>query len=880
MVMRGGSIGVSVYRLALLIVAALVGFGGHLGGMITYGDNYLSDAIRDVFQPTMTSATGRDRPGADGAERSGDRGAEAGGATDLAKLRFPADGKVDFTRDVKPIFATSCYECHGPKKRKGQLRLDEKTAALKGGKGGPLLVAGKPDESQLIERVKGLGDGQPMPLDRDPLPPDCIKILEAWVSQGSQWPDGGVSAAPTEEEKHWAYLPPVRRDPPPSKKHASWARSPIDSFVLAKLESRKLAPSPEADKATLIRRVTLDLTGLPPTPEEVENFLADSRPNAYERLVDRLLASPHYGERWARPWLDLARYADSNGYEKDLGRTIWPYRDWVIDALNADMPFDEFTIEQLAGDLLPSPTRSQLIATGFHRNSMINEEGGVDPEEYRVNAVIDRANATATIWLGSTLGCAQCHDHKFDPFTQKDYYRFFAYFNRSEVESKLTPIGEFLEISPRLTLPDPFGESRREVVKALDSAIHELGGASPEAARLAKDLDDARKAAPAAVTTLVMKDMPEPRKSFVLQRGSFLNPGDEVEPGVPTALAPATEAVPVTVPQASVPGLTSTVPGVFPSEARADRLALAKWLVSPENPLTARVAVNHLWEQHFGRGIVETSEDLGSRGSAPSHPELLDWLATELVRQKWSLKAMHRLIVTSATYRQASHVTPELLESDPQNKWLARGARFRLDAETVRDQALAIGGLLSLKMGGPPVFPVQPDGVWAAPYSDNHWATSAGDDVHRRAIYTYWKRSSPYPQFVSFDAPNRTATCTRRPRTNTPLQALTTLNDPVFMEAAAGLARRILARDTGPEDRMDFAFRAAVARSATSEERNRLLALLQQQAAAFQAEPEAARDLVAGVLRGERAIEDSREWAAWILVANVLLNLDEVLNRG
>ncbi len=770
----------------------------------------------------------------------------------LTEIKFPADGQISFERDVRPIFASACYDCHGPAKRKGQLRLDISAAALKGGNAGPIFTPGKPDESNLIDRILGRGDEQRMPLDRDPLPDACIKILTAWVEQGAIWPDDGLPIDHGQEERHWAYVPPVRMEPPsPAETLKKWPKNPIDNFVLDEMTRHQLAPTAEAERSQLLRRVTLDLTGLPPTVEEANAYLADTRPDAYERLVDRLLASPRYGERWARPWLDLARYADSHGYEKDGGRSVWPYRDWVIDALNADMPFDQFTIEQIAGDLLPNPTHSQLIATGFHRNSMINEEGGVDAEEYRVNAVIDRANTTATVWLGATLGCAQCHDHKFDPYSQKDYYRFFAFFNTTEEESRLVSGSEMQEISPKLDVSGSDVTERRDAIIRLESFVKAVGDDAPEAVRAKKDLEVLRNGQKPTVTTLVMREQKTARQSHILNRGSFMSPGDPVEPGVPAAL------------------------GSLPETSHATRADLAHWLVSGSNPVTARVTVNRLWELHFGRGIVETSEDFGTRGTPPVQPRLLDWLATELIAQKWSLKAIHRLIVTSATYRQAPRVTPAALEADSNNHFLARGPRFRLEAEIVRDQALSIGGLISLKMGGPPVFPVQPPGIWASPYSANNWTTSEGEDLHRRAIYTYWRRSSPYPQFVSFDAPPRQVACTRRARTNTPLQALTTLNDPVFFEAAQGLAKRVL--DRPESERLDFAMRACVCRSPTPQERDRLTALLQQQIENYRQHPGAAAD-VAG--NANNTGMGKPELAAWTVVCNVLLNLDEVLTNG
>lgn len=842
LILRTG-IAIRLYRLGLIIAAGLVAYGGHLGGVLTHGENYITDALADLFSPRQPATPLPLTPAAPLAPLP----------KNLAEIKFPADGKIDFNRDVRPIFALACYECHGEKKRKGALRMDVKAAALEGGKGGPLFIPGKPEESQLIERVKGLGEEQRMPADNPALPEDCIRILEAWVTQGANWPDDGLSKSHGEEEKHWAFIAPIKHTPTDKSAH------PIDTFIRAKLRDKKLTPNPEASPETLIRRVTLDLTGLPPTVEEVEAFLADTQPNAYSHLVDRLLASPRYGEHMARSWLDLARYADSNGYEKDGSRSIWPYRDWVISALNADMPFDQFTLEQLAGDLLPNPTQSQLIATGFNRNSMINEEGGVDPEEYRVNAVIDRANTTATVWLGQTLACAQCHDHKFDPFTQKDYYSFFAFFNDTPEESRLATGSEFQEISPKLTLSDEH-DDRRAQIKRLEAFIKEVGDSSAEALVSKQQLEDLRHQTPAATTTLVMRPLDQPRTTRILNRGSFLSPGDAVEPDVPAALKANSK---------------------LQESTRPTRASLARWLTDPQNPLTARVTVNRIWEHHFSRGLVETSEDFGTRGTPPTHPHLLDYLAQEFIARNWSFKQLHKLIVTSATYKQSSTITPKQLELDPQNLWLSRAPRPRLTGETIRDQALAISGLLSTKMGGPPVFPVQPEGIWQNPYSDNRYTASQGDDRHRRSIYTYWKRSSPYPSFITFDAPTRQVTCTRRPTTNTPLQALTTLNDPIYIEAAAALAGRITSlNSTDFNDRLNFATKACLARSPDSAERFRLQSLFESQLAIFRQSPTEAQALLKSVLENHTPSDSDPELASWTILANVLLNLDELLTRG
>jgi hypothetical protein len=551
---------------------------------------------------------------------------------------------------------------------------------------------------------------------------------------------------------------------------------------------------------------------------------------------------------------------------------MWPYRDWVINALNKNMPFDEFTIEQLAGDLLPNVTLEQKVATGFHRNTMINAEGGVDPEEYRVAAVIDRVNTTATVWLGTTLGCCQCHSHKYDPFKQKEYYQFMAFFNNT---ADIGP-GE----DPKLELPQATGQGARDKGqgagdKDKSASEQSLAGSftsrcAPEAKQEQKDdksettKDDskkpkkpkkqAKKPEPTKLTTLVMQELPKPRVQHLFVGGSFLNPGEIVAPGVPAVL------------------------NAFPADQPPNRLGLAKWLVDPANPLTARVAVNRIWAQYFGSGIVLTIEDFGTKGERPTHPKLLDWLATEFIRRHWDLKAMHRLIVTSATYRQSSRAMPELLQRDPQNRLLARGPRVRLEAELVRDQALAASGLLSGKIGGPSVMPPQPDGIWSSPYSGDRWATAGGEDRYRRGLYTFWKRTAPYPSFMSFDAPSREFCVVRRPRTNTPLQALALLNDPVYVEAAQALARRMVVESssTDPQARLARGFRLCLARAPEPTESERLVSLYNRELERFRADEQSAKSMAGAI----KTADDVAERAAWTVVANVLLNLDETLNKG
>ena len=748
-------------------------------------------------------------------------------------------------------------------------------------------------------------------------------------------PTPALSGPEPARAPHWAYIKPARPSLP-AVKNQGWVKNPIDQFILARLEQEQLAPSPAAERERLIRRVSLDLIGLPPSIEQVDAFVKDTRPDAYERVVDQLLASPHYGERWAKHWLDLARYADSNGFQRDGFRTIWPYRDWVIDSLNHDLPFDLFTREQIAGDLLPGATLAQKIATGFNRCTTMNVEAGTDREENRVNAVIDRVNTTATVWLGTSIACAQCHNHKYDPFSQADYYRLFAYFNStlSETAEGDQAVREF--IGPKLTLPlaqakqvrrqklqaqrEPVaGELKQQLIKAApqQAAWEKQCLASKEqllklpvelrkflniavAKRTKKqsqelsdffadqqpDLKKLRTALAALdeqlktlepTTTLVMAELDKPRPTHVFKRGNFLEKGVVVQPGVPTALPPISR------------------------DAPPHRLALAEWLVDGSNPLIARVTVNRWWAEFFGQGLVGTLEDFGTRGDRPTHPELLDWLAVEFmapavrsqgsgVRRQgsevggWSTKHVHRLIVTSAAYQQSSRVPSELVKRDPDNKLYGRGPRFRLDAEMIRDNALAVSGLLSVKMGGPPVMPPQPPGIWTVTGEvDNTYRTSQGEDRYRRGLYTIWRRSSPYPSFVAFDAPDRASCIVKRPRTNTPLQALTLLNDPVYVEAAIALARRIatspLAKGNPTvAERVEYGFRLCLARQPSSREMELLQAVYEQALTKYQANPTAARALLQSI-PGSMDL-DAAQWAAWFQVATVLLNLDETITKG
>jgi mono/diheme cytochrome c family protein len=1007
----------------------------------------------------------------------------------LAAQELPpaAKVKVDYARDIEPLLLKRCYVCHGAQQQMSGLRLDQKDAALKGGASGVDIRPGKSAESRLIALVAGM-EKRVMPPMGARLTAEEVGLLRAWIDQGAEWKQGSTT--------HWSFQK-IQRPAVPPVRTASWARSPVDNFILARLDKEGLAPSPEADKLTLLRRASLDLTGLPPTPEEQRVYLADTRPDAYERAVDRLMDSPHFGEKWARYWLDLARYADSDGYEKDRSRPwAWRYRQWVIDAVNRDMPFDEFTIEQLAGDLMPNKNLDTLVATGFNRNTLTNREGGTDPEQFRDEQVLDRAATLGTVWMGLTVGCAQCHNHKYDPFTQKEYYQFLAFFNNS-VKTSFHDYGDTSErfLEPKLEMPTEAQEARRKnLQKEIEDLEQKLGKPTPELATEQAEWEQSVKAAreswkvlvPASMKTtggakltpagdgaILVSGANPSLETYVIEATSSVSgiTGIRLEalpdaslprggPGrdaygnfflsaldVEAAPAPATDhfqkigfeeivadngkiidkkfsqlwtvdasredkrlprqivfvttnafgsgetrlrirvrqdsqfsgqsigyfrlsvtAAPdpttiVTVShkqravlelaesartkeqkealaefyRSTAPslkaarrrredarkelddlGITSTlvlkeqpsfdrpsahlrvrgsfmskgdlvyasVPAILPplpEDALPNRLGLARWLVSKENPLTARVAVNRFWEQFFGRGLVETSEDFGSQGARPTHPELLDWLAVEFMEPSvdahntaaahapWSMKAIQRLIVMSAAYRQSSVVTPQLEERDPLNQLLARGPRFRLEAEMIRDVALAASGLLSSKIGGPSVFPPQPEGIWDLPYNDDKWEESQGEDRHRRGVYTFIRRTAPYPSMLNFDSTSREICTVRRVRTNTPLQALTGLNDPAFFESAQALARRI-ASEGGSQarTRATLALRLCVARNPKPGELDRMLSWAEQERHYFEQHREDAKRMTGA---------DDPDLAAWTMLSNVLLNLDETLTK-
>jgi hypothetical protein len=990
----------------------------------------------------------------------------AGALSLLAQEQAPRS--VDFVRDVQPLFKASCQKCHGPEKPKGQFRLDARAPAMKGGVSGKAILPGNSKESRLIKLLLEKDDENRMPQKAPALSPEKIALLRAWIDQGAVWPD--AAGGDVNVDTHWAYVKPVRRDPPPVRE----GRNAIDGFVRSRLEKEGVAPSPEADRPTLIRRLYYDLLGLPAPVEEVDAFVADDAPDAYEKLVDRLLASPHFGERWGRHWLDKARYADSDGYEKDNNRPdAWRYRNWVIDAVNADLPFDRFTIEQLAGDLLPAASPLQVLATAFHRQTLTNTEGGTDKEQFRVEAVFDRAETTATVWLGLTVGCARCHNHKFDQISNQEYYQLFAFFNNGDESNADVPVSEeavaeygrakaghdwrlkgletklaaakealhealpaweeatkkrlqedeasgfkihpleILDVKPagevtfrrlpdgsylahgadpavetylvtaKTSLPeitglrldvlaDPslpkkgpgrangnfvlteirvehvgpvlladatadFSQDRYLVKGALDKdpktgwaiapqvgrdhsatfrtkfplsidpeipilitldqqlgdqhtigrfklhaitgdhapleladdvrrilaipaakrsaaecdrLLDEVATFAPATEKLVKELSLVRKSEPASPmmsVRVISQRAKDPRETRMFRRGDFLQPQAPVTPGTLSTLHP----------------LQSRGPS-------PDRLDLARWLVDPANPLTARVIVNHCWSNLFGQGLVRTPNDFGVRGERPTHPELLDWLATEFLRLGWSSKALIRTIVTSATYRQSSRHRPELIDRDPQNFLLCRQNRFRVEGEIVRDLTLGVSGLLSSKIGGPSVFPPMPTDIAALSYANNFkWKNSEGEDRYRRGMYTYFKRTAPYPELTNFDCPDSNTTCVQRRTSNTPLQALTALNNEAFTEAAQFFAVRLVGRENvGERESLTFAFRKCVARAPTAEEVERLVKLLHASLDWYNVHPDEAKKM-------RRSVEE----AAWTTVTRILLNLDEFLTR-
>ena len=830
------------------------------------------------------------------------------------ELPVPQTSTVDFARDIRPILAKRCVHCHGPDEgsREAGLRLDTPqaaTAVLESGQ--RALVPGQPQASELIRRVSAAG-GERMPPEGKPLAPEEIELLRRWVLDGGNY------------TSHWAYVPP-RRPAMPQVRDTAWPRGAIDRFVLARLEAEGLAPAAAAEPAVLLRRVHLDLTGLPPAAEEVEAFERDPSPAAYQAVVDKLLAAPQFGEKWARQWLDLAGYADSNGYQHDAVRTNWPWRDWVIRALNADMPFDEFTIAQVAGDLAAGvpetpPVRNHSpddlrLATAFFRHTPFNAAGDSIAEEVRANLLFDRVSKVGTVWLGTTLECAQCHSHKFDPVTITDYYRLFAYFNAAVTEfdrsgkevrkrfqppamvevplageplakyealrGELTAVTKELDaVSPdavsrqpaweetakndpdvpvdiRRLLDRPPGERKPEEVEDIKKHYLSVAPETKELVARRKQLTNAvRRAGPPRV--LVLADDPAPRTTHLLRRGDYREPAEPVAPGAPEWLHP------------------------MPADTPPNRLGLAQWLVDPAHPLTARVTVNRWWGEIFGRGIVPTTDDFGTQGELPTHPELLDWLALEFAagERPWSMKHILRLIVTSATYCQSSSAGPEQFRRDPHNEWLARGPRVRLDAELIRDQALAVSGRLTRRVGGPPAYPPQPAKLWdeITGNEDGSYPEARGAERFRRGIYTVFRRGAPYPSLQALDWPERSVCVASRRRTNTPSQALVLLNDPAFLELYAAFARRILDCAGDERRKITWAVRTCVARPPREEEIRVLTDLVEKKRREFAADPRRMEQFLAqlNVPREEHGVE----LAAWSLVSQTLLNLDETINRN
>jgi hypothetical protein len=754
----------------------------------------------------------------------------------LVSLTASADESgVDFVRDIRPILSNHCFQCHGPDEatREAELRLDTPTDI---------------DSEELLQRI--LSDDPDMQM---PPPDSGLALTESQKQKLQQWVDEGSIY-----QQHWSFRPIAR----PAVPDRGAKQHPIDFFIERQLQRAGLTFSEEATRHTLIRRVYLDVIGLPPEPAELNQFLSDTAPGAYERMIDRVLQSPHYGEKWGRHWLDQARYADSNGYTIDSPRSMWPWRDWVIKAINDDMPFDQFTIEQLAGDLLPSPTTEQLVATGFHRNTLINQEGGTDDEQFRNESVVDRVNTTGAVWLGLTVGCAQCHTHKYDPLTHHEYYQLFAFFN-STADVNTT--------SPTVSLPDENQTARlgelHQAVQTATQALADFDEKHPEKALTAEHQqqrtelekllntakDGQKKFEHTVPTTMVMKEQPEPRPSHVLIRGDFLRKGDPVQPAGPAFL----------------PAMADS------SDGFRNRLDLARWLVSKENPLTPRVTVNRIWMQLFGRGLVETENDFGLQGTPPTHPDLLDWLAAEFMENGWSRRHIIRTILTSATYRQASAMRVESTAIDPLNKLLSRQSRVRVDAEIVRDLALTASGLLNRKMGGPGVYPPQPDGVYAFTQRNASWPTSKGDDRYRRGMYTFFMRSAPHPMLTTFDSPFFNTTCTRRVRSNTPLQSLTMANDEAFIEAVQALAGRLLATHDNDPDRIMFVWTVCFSRPPTDAEQSRVLGFVSQARNDLRDSPEDAQ-AIAGTTAEDNQLIDR---AAWTMACRAILNLDEFITR-
>lgn len=749
--------------------------------------------------------------------------------------------KIEFAREIRPILSDACFKCHGvdAAKRKAKLRLDNKEDWFADRDDGPLVIPGNPDESILFERLTHPDLEEQMP-PRDEvrqLTEDEITLIKRWIEEGAHW------------EPHWAFVAP-QRPPSPEIGDTTWPRNTIDEFIFRKLGQAGLSPAPRARRNALLRRISLDLTGLPPTLEELDTFLKEPSEQPYEKAIDRLLASPRYGEHMAAGWLDLARYADTDGYQDDEPRTMWRWREWLIDNLNDNLPFDQFTLQQIAGDLLPESTPEQRLATGFLRNNRVNGEGGSIAEEFRVEYIVDRVETVSSVWMGLSTGCARCHDHKYDPISQREFFSLFAFFNQTN-----EPGTYRRHAKPSLKVPTRTDQRRLDEIARIFT-VKDLEE------RTRKELDDERKRIlDRTPDTMIMADS-EKRDTFVLARGQYDQRREKVTAGVPASLPP------------------------LPEGAETNRLALARWLIDPAHPLMARVTVNRIWQHHFGVGLVRTSEDFGVQGEFPSHPDLLDWLASELVRLKWDVKALQKLILTSATYQQSTQASQRAREIDPENRLYAHRSRNRLPGEVLRDQALFVSGLLVEKIGGPSVKPYQPANMWneiAGPTTSAYekgYLRDNGEALYRRSLYTFWRRAIPPPSLQIFDGTGREVCVTRRERTNTPLQALALLNDVTYIEAARALAARTLKKGGNNErNRLVFAFRTVTSRIPTDREQAILGRALTRHRETFAKNEEAAKTLVT---YGESRLGNDLppvELAAYTALANTLFNLNETITR-
>ncbi|MDG2123555.1 MAG: PSD1 and planctomycete cytochrome C domain-containing protein [Verrucomicrobiales bacterium] len=736
---------------------------------------------------------------------------------------------ISYNRDVLPVLATKCFPCHGADSanRKADLRLDQRqNATAIHGTTHP-IKPGAPGQSELVHRIFSTDPGETMPPPEEPLrlSPAEKSVLRSWIEQGAVY------------QQHWAFQPPHKKPTPTPR---DWGHNPVDHFVYARLNTTGLSPQPPAPRGQLIRRATLDITGLPPTTAEVDHFLSDTSPLAYENLVDRLLASPRFGERMASWWLDGARYGDSHGYDNDLENSQWPWRNWVVDSFNNNKPFDRFTTEQLAGDLLPDATPNQVLATAFNRNHRIQTEDGAIDEEWRTEYVIDRVQTMGTVWLGLTLSCARCHDHKYDPISQKEFYQLFSLFNNIDEKGFINNLRGSAE--PKVRYKQ---DTYQQLAASVDANVDGPQQRGSELAKLDAQFP----------MVMVMREMPAARTAHILHRGQYDSPGAAVQPGLPAALPPLQNGQTI------------------------DRLGLARWLTDPDHPLTARVFVNRIWEQLFASGIVETSENLGIQAAWPTHPKLLDWLAVDFVENGWDVKHLVKTITTSATYRQHHATDPHRLQHDPYNKLLSRGPRGRLTAEMVRDQALALSGLLHEQIGGPSVNPYQPAGLWEEVEKRGTFQRGNGTDLYRRSLYTTVRRTVAPPGMLLFDMPSRELCTVRRTHTNTPLQALALMNEVTYIEATIHFAARMGNHGTSTRDRIAWGFRAATSRHPHPAELEVLAGGYRRRLQHFRSNP---TDAKAATSHGASPVNSAlppAELAALTTVASVILNLDELINK-